>query len=66
MDFSFSKEYIMLRKMYSEFAEEEVKPLAHDVDEKEEFPVETVKKLAKLGFLGIPFPKEYGGQMEII
>ena len=48
--------------MYRDFAEKEVKPLAHDVDENEEFPVETVKKLASYGFLGIPFPKEYGGQ----
>lgn len=62
MNFNFSKEYVMLRKMYREFADEQVKPLAHEVDEKEAFPVDTVKKLAKLGFLGIPFPKKYGGQ----
>ncbi len=61
MDFCFSKEHNMLRKMYREFAETEVKPLAHEVDEKEVFPVETVKKLAKYGFMGIPFPKKYGG-----
>ena len=40
----------------------EVKPLAQDVDENEQFPVETVAKMAKAGFLGIPVPKEYGGQ----
>ncbi|SES70259.1 acyl-CoA dehydrogenase [Anaerobranca gottschalkii] len=62
MNFSFSKEHQMLQTMYREFAEKEVKPLAHHVDEAEEFPVETVKKLARYGFLGIPFPKEYGGQ----
>ena len=45
-----------------EFAEKEVKPLAQDVDENEQFPVETVAKMAKAGFLGIPVPKEYGGQ----
>jgi butyryl-CoA dehydrogenase len=62
MEFCFSKEHNMLQKMYKEFADKEVKPFAHEVDEKEEFPIDTVKKLAKYGFMGIPFPKEYGGQ----
>ena len=61
MDFHLSKEQLMLRKMYREFAENEVKPLAEEVDETEEFPVETVKKMGKLGMMGIYFPKEYGG-----
>ena len=61
MDFHLSKEQEMLRKMYREFAENEVKPLAEHVDETEEFPMETVKKMAKLGMMGIYFPKEYGG-----
>jgi len=62
MNFQLSKEHEMLQKMYREFTENEVKPFAEEVDEKEEFPVETVKKLARYGFLGIPFPKECGGQ----
>jgi butyryl-CoA dehydrogenase len=61
MDFKLSKEQEMLRKMYQDFAENEVKPLASTVDEEEMFPEETVKKMAKLGMLGIYFPKEYGG-----
>ena len=61
MDFHLSKEQEMLRKMYREFAQNEVKPLAEEVDEKEMFPEETVKKMAKLGMMGIYFPKEYGG-----
>ena len=61
MDFVLSKEHQMLRKMYREFAENEVKPLAAEVDETEQFPLETVKKLAKLGMMGIYFPKQYGG-----
>ncbi len=62
MDFSFSKEHEMMRKLFSDFAQNEVKPLAQEVDETEEFPRETTNKMAKLGFLGIPVPKEYGGQ----
>ena len=61
MDFTIDKEHQLLRKMYREFAENEVKPLAEEIDEEERFPEETVKKMAKLGMMGIYFPKEYGG-----
>ena len=61
MDFKLSKEQEMLRKMYRDFAETQVKPLAAMVDEDEVFPEDTVKKMAKLGMLGIYFPKEVGG-----
>ncbi len=62
MDFTLSKEHEMARALFKEFAEKEVKPLAQEVDETEEFPRVTVDKMAKYGFLGIPVPKEYGGQ----
>jgi butyryl-CoA dehydrogenase len=61
MDFQLTKEHKLLATMYKDFAEKEVKPLAKEVDEKEIFPVETVKKMARFGFMGIPFPKEMGG-----
>lgn len=61
MNFSLSKEHEMLREMYRSFTASEVKPLAEEIDEEERFPVETVEKLARYGFFGIPFPKEYGG-----
>jgi butyryl-CoA dehydrogenase len=61
MDFTLSKEQALVQKMYREFAENEVKPLAQEVDEEERFPKETVEKMAKLGMMGIYFPKEYGG-----
>ena len=61
MDFHLTKEQEMVRKMYREFAENEVKPLAEEIDEEERFPMETVEKMAKLGMMGIYFPKEYGG-----
>lgn len=62
MDFTLSKEHEMARTLFKEFAEKEVKPLAIEVDETEEFPRATVEKMAKAGFMGIPIPKEYGGQ----
>lgn len=62
MDFNLSKEHLLLREMYRSFAENEVKPYAEEVDEKEEMRMETVKKLGQYGMLGICFPKEYGGQ----
>ena len=62
MDFTLSKEHEMVRSLFKEFAEKEVKPLAQEVDETETFPRATVEKMAKNGFLGIPVPKEYGGQ----
>ena len=61
MDFHLSKEHEMIRKMYREFAETEVKPLAEEIDETERFPMETIEKAAKLGMMGIYFPKKYGG-----
>ena len=61
MDFHLTKEQEMLRKMYREFAENEVKPLAEEIDEEERFPMETVEKMAKLGMMGIYFPQQYGG-----
>ena len=61
MDFRLTKEQLLVRKMVREFAENEVKPIASEIDEEERFPAETVAKMAKLGMMGIYFPKEYGG-----
>ncbi|MCC8151860.1 MAG: acyl-CoA dehydrogenase [Lachnospiraceae bacterium] len=62
MEFGLDKKHEMARSLFKEFAENEVKPLAQEVDETETFPRATVEKMAKYGFLGIPVPKEYGGQ----
>ena len=45
MDFHLTREQEMVRKMYREFAENEVKPLAEELDEEERFPMETVEKM---------------------
>ncbi len=62
MEFGFDQEYKMIQKTYREFAEKEIKPLAAEIDEQERFPKESIKKMADMGMLGIPFPEEYGGE----
>ncbi|MDU7338102.1 MULTISPECIES: acyl-CoA dehydrogenase [Clostridium] len=62
MNFELNNEQSMAREMFAAFAEKEVKPLAHEIDEEERFPAETVEKMKKYGFFGIPYPKELGGQ----
>ncbi|SHH22537.1 butyryl-CoA dehydrogenase [Anaerosphaera aminiphila DSM 21120] len=62
MDFMMDKEHLLLKQMYEAFAETEVKPVAQETDATEQVPMDNVRKMAKYGFFGIPFPKEYGGQ----
>ena len=62
MDLALSKEQVMARGLFRQFAEAEVKPLAQEIDETERFPRETVEKLQKYGFMGIPYPREVSGQ----
>ena len=61
MEFNVPKTHELFRQMIREFVEKEVKPIAAEVDEEERFPVETVEKMAKIGIMGIPIPKQYGG-----
>ena len=61
MNFELNKTQDLFRQMIREFAEKEVKPLAAEIDEQERFPIETVEKMGKLGIMGIPVPKQYGG-----
>ena len=62
MDFTLDQKHEMARALFKEFAENEAKPLAQETDETEKFPAATVEKMQKYGFMGIPIPKEYGGQ----
>lgn len=61
MDFKLSKEQEMIRSVMKEFAENEVEPIAAEIDETGRFPKETIEKMARYNMLGIPFPVEYGG-----
>ena len=61
MDFKQDEFHQDILEMVHEFAVNEVKPLAAEIDKTEEFPMANVKQMAEMGLLGIPFPEEYGG-----
>ncbi|QRV15849.1 acyl-CoA dehydrogenase [Haloterrigena salifodinae] len=61
MDFSLSPEQAQIRDMVSEFVDEEVVPIADEIDHDDEFPADLVSEMAELGLMGMPFPEEYGG-----
>ena len=61
MDFELSDEQRSIRDLVRDFAQNEVKPVAEELDREKRFPYEIVAKLGELGLMGIPFPEEYGG-----
>ena len=61
MDFSLNREQELIRKMITEFTENEVKPIAAEIDRTHEFPAENIQKMFKLGIMGMTAPREYGG-----
>ena len=61
MDFAFTEEQELTRKMVREFAEQEIAPISARLDEEQEFPFEIFRKLGELGLTGVFFPPEYGG-----
>ena len=61
MDFEYTPEQIQLRKSVREFAEAEIAPHVMEWDEAQTFPLEVIKKLGKLGYMGSIFPEELGG-----
>ena len=56
-----TEEQKMMRDLAREFAQNEIEPVAAEIDETSTFPLENLKKMAELGLLGIPFEEEYGG-----
>lgn len=61
MLFQTTEAHEALRAKVREFAETEVKPLTFLLDKENEFPTEAIEKFAKMGMMGLPYPKEYGG-----
>ncbi|MBN1163219.1 MAG: acyl-CoA dehydrogenase family protein [Candidatus Krumholzibacteriota bacterium] len=61
MDYGLSEEQKVLRYSIRDFAENEIGPRAEELDEKEEFSLDLVKKMAEMGLFGIVIPEKYGG-----
>lgn len=61
MDFKYSSEHEMIRKMARDFAEKVVEPRAAEIDRSHQFPMDIFKKMSEAGFVGVTFPEAYGG-----
>ncbi|MBS3783738.1 MAG: acyl-CoA dehydrogenase [Anaerolineae bacterium] len=61
MDFEFTEEQRMLRRMVRDFAEREIAPRAEEIDATDKFPHDLFHRMAEVGLLGLPFPPQYGG-----
>ena len=61
MLFDLSDDHRLIQETVRDFARNEVAPVAEELDREKRFPYEIVEKLGELGFMGIPFPEEYGG-----
>jgi alkylation response protein AidB-like acyl-CoA dehydrogenase len=61
MNFDLTEEQKIIRNTVRDFAEKEIRPIAADLDQKEEFSYEIVGKMADLGIMGMPVPEKYGG-----
>ena len=62
MNFTLTKEQALIQKMIRSFTENEVKPIAAEIDRNHTYPAENIAKLFKLGVMGMVVPKQYGGQ----
>jgi short/branched chain acyl-CoA dehydrogenase len=61
MDFELSDDHRAIQRLVRDFAVNEVRPVAEQLDQSKSFPYEIVAQLGELGLMGIPFPEEYGG-----
>jgi len=61
MDLRLTEEQEMMRKMVRDFAQKEITPFIPVMEEKDEFPLQIVKKLGETGLMGIPVPEKWGG-----
>src|SRR4051795_2268868 len=61
MNFELDDDTALLQRTVRDFAQQEVRPIAEELDRTKSFPYELVAKMGELGWMGIPFPEEYGG-----
>jgi alkylation response protein AidB-like acyl-CoA dehydrogenase len=59
--FPLTDEHRMIQQAARDFAQNEIAPVAAEFDESGEFPIQTIKKMGEMGFMGIEVPEEYGG-----
>jgi len=59
--FELSEEHRMIQHAARDFAQNEIAPIAAEFDERGDFPLETVRKMGEMGFMGIEIPEQYGG-----
>ncbi|MCE1201723.1 MAG: acyl-CoA dehydrogenase family protein [Bacteroidia bacterium] len=62
MNFDLSEEHRLIRQTVRDFAEREIRPVAQELDEKEQFSAELTRRMGELGLFGMNLPQEYGGQ----
>lgn len=61
LPFEFTPEELKLRNDVRSFAQKYIQPVAQGMDERSEFPIDNIKSMAQNGWMGIPFPKKFGG-----
>jgi len=61
LNFDLTDEQLSIQRLVHDFADQEVRPVAEELDREHRFPYEIVEKLAGLGLMGIPYSEEYGG-----
>ena len=61
MDFQLSKMHLLQQELFRKFAETEIRPLAKEMDEKEEYDLDLLAKMQRYGFFSIPYSRQYGG-----
>ena len=61
MNFTLTEEQQAIQQTFRRFAEEKVKPVAAEIDEKKEYPLKLLREVGKLGFFGMRYPEEAGG-----
>ena len=61
MDFSFTEDQLSIQAIARDFAQKRIAPVAAELDEKGEFPLDNIREMGQLGLMGIEVPTEYGG-----
>ena len=61
MDFNLNEDQLLLRKTVIKFTENEIEPIAIQIDRDGKLPDDFIKKMAQIGLFGITIPKKYGG-----